>query len=193
MLIETILKKINNKFKNDIYRLNHILGVYQKATDLALFYGENVEEAQIAALFHDYTKNESLEFHLSLLDNEIINKYKQMVFMYHAFSAPIILQKEFNINNTNIFNAIRKHVWGHEDMNKLDKIILISDKIEDSREFPNINYFRELAFKNLDQTIYELLKNNINYYSKKGFEPFPEQIKILNSLSKKIFKLKKVW
>ncbi|MDO8057473.1 bis(5'-nucleosyl)-tetraphosphatase (symmetrical) YqeK [Candidatus Phytoplasma gossypii] len=186
MLIEEILKKINNKFKNDIYRLNHILGVYQKATELALFYEENLEEAQIAALFHDYTKNESLEFHLSLLNHEIINKYKQMVFMYHAFSAPIVLRQEFNINNTKIFDAIRKHVWGHENMNKLDKIILISDKIEDSRTFPNIDYFRKLAFKNLDQTIYELLKNNLDYYISKGFKSFPEQIKILNSLKKKL-------
>ncbi|MFW8664528.1 hydrolase, partial [Candidatus Phytoplasma citri] len=55
-----------------------------------------------------------------------------------------------------------------------------------SRTFPNIDYFRKLAFKNLDQTIYELLKNNLDYYISKGFKSFPEQIKILNSLKKKL-------
>jgi predicted HD superfamily hydrolase involved in NAD metabolism len=188
MLIENILKKLNEKFKNDTPRLNHILGVYRKAMELSRFHKVDSLQSQISALFHDYTKNNSLEFHLSVLDKKIINKYKQATFMYHAFSAPIVLEKEFKINDKKILNAIRKHVWGHKTMNKLDKIIFLSDKLENNRDFPQVNYFRKLAFEDLDQAVYQLLKFNFEYYKIKGGKHFEEQLEILASLEKKIKK-----
>ncbi|MDO8168248.1 bis(5'-nucleosyl)-tetraphosphatase (symmetrical) YqeK [Candidatus Phytoplasma melaleucae] len=187
MLIETIFKKINTKFKNDILRFNHTLGVYQMAIQLANFYKINdLTSIKIAALFHDYTKNEPLEFHLSLLSNLVISKYKQTPFMYHAFSASVMLQREFNIHNKKILHAINKHVWGHQSMNKLDKIILVSDKLENSRDFPKINYFRKLAFENLDQVVYQLLEYNLNYYQSKGFRHYKEPLTILKVLKIKM-------
>ncbi|MFB5029474.1 MAG: hypothetical protein WJU30_00004 [Candidatus Phytoplasma pruni] len=188
MLIENILKKLNEKFKNDAPRLNHILGVYRKAMELSRFHKVDILQAQIAALFHDYTKNDSLEFHVSVLDKKIINKYKQATFMYHAFSAPVVLEKEFKISDKKILNAIRKHVWGHKTMNKLDKIILLSDKLENNRDFQQVNYFRKLAFEDLDQAVYQLLKFNFAYYQSKGFKQYEEQLAILASLEKKLKK-----
>lgn len=186
MLIEQILQKVKEKFNNDINRLNHILGVHRKAIQLARLYKVDIEKIQIAALLHDYTKNESLEFHLSLLNNNQINRYKETPFFYHALSAAIIIQKEFNIKNKQIIQAIQKHVWGSLQMTKLDKIVFISDKIEHNRNYPNIDYLRQLSLVNLDKTIYFFLKFNFLYYKSKNFQIFPEQLKILEFFKKKL-------
>ncbi|AYJ01125.1 hydrolase [Candidatus Phytoplasma ziziphi] len=185
-LIEQILKKLKENFRNDDERLNHILSVCRKAVQLARFYKVDIEKAQIASLLHDYTKNESLEFHLSLLNKTKINKYKQAPFIYHAFSAAICVKKEFNIKDRQILNAIQKHVWGHINMSKLDKIIFISDKIEDNRNYPNVDYLRKLSLENLNKTIYYFLKLTFSYYKENNFTIFSEQLKVFDFFKNKV-------
>lgn len=185
-LINDILKKVNNKFINDLTRLNHILGVYREAMKLARLHKVNIMKAQIAALFHDYTKNESLYFHLALLKPYDIKKYKHIPFIYHAFSAAELLKKEFGIIDIVILNAIRKHVIGHLKMNKLDKIIFLSDKLESSRDFPQISYFRQLSLENLDKAVYKVLETNLNYYKNQNKQISPEQLSIFQFFQKKL-------
>ncbi|MBP3059178.1 HD domain-containing protein [Texas Phoenix palm phytoplasma] len=167
MIIEKILKKVQIKFKNDISRLNHIIGVYQKSIELALFYKVDIVHAQIASLMHDYTRNEPLEFHLSVLDKNIIEKYKNKTFVYHAFSASFVLEKYFGVKDKKIINAINNHVLGHKNMNKLDKIIFISDKIEINRKYPQVNIFRKMVFQDLSKTFSEILELNFNIHKEK--------------------------
>ncbi|MFR0368012.1 bis(5'-nucleosyl)-tetraphosphatase (symmetrical) YqeK [Candidatus Phytoplasma palmae] len=177
------------KFRNDITRLNHIIGVYQKSIELALFYKVDIFKAQIASLMHDYTKNEPLEFHLSIIDSNIIEKYKKTPFVYHAFSASFILMKEFGIKDKEIINSINRHVLGHIKMNTLDKIIFISDKIEINRKYSQVDLFRKLVFKDLNKTFYKILELNYNIYKERNeklnnFSFNEEQLKILNFFKK---------
>ncbi|MFP7699601.1 MAG: bis(5'-nucleosyl)-tetraphosphatase (symmetrical) YqeK [Candidatus Phytoplasma pyri] len=188
MLIEKIIEKVKIKFKNDKKRLNHILGVHRTAIKLSRFYKENLFQAQVTALWHDYTKNEPLEFHISCLTPQIIKKYESTPHIYHAFSAAIILKKEFKIDNVKILNALRKHVWGHKVMNKLDKIILLSDKIEPQRKYTQVDYFRKLAFIDLNQAVYQILDFHYNFHQKKGDVIHKEQKEILLNLKNKIRK-----
>ncbi|KND62636.1 Hydrolase (HAD superfamily), YqeK [Candidatus Phytoplasma phoenicium] len=167
-------------------RLNHILGVYRKSIQLARLHKVNTMKAQISALFHDYTKNESLDFHLALLKPQIINQYKHIPFVYHAFSAAELLKKEFGITDVIILNAIRKHVIGHLKMNKLDKIIFLSDKLENSRDFPQISYFRQLSLENLDKAIYKVLESNLHYYKNKHNKVCVEQLIIFKFFQQKL-------
>ncbi|WP_323847744.1 MAG: bis(5'-nucleosyl)-tetraphosphatase (symmetrical) YqeK [Phytoplasma sp.] len=186
ILIEIILTKIKEKFDNDNKRLNHILGVHRKAIELSRLYKVDIEKTQIASLLHDYTKNESLDFHLSVLDKKNIDKYKLAPFFYHALSTAVVIQKEFDIKNRQILSAIKKHVWGSIKMNKLDKIIFISDKIEHNRTYENVNYLRKLSLENLDKTIYFFLKFTFLYYKEKKFRIFPEQLEIFKFFKNKI-------
>ncbi|MDV3167033.1 MAG: bis(5'-nucleosyl)-tetraphosphatase (symmetrical) YqeK [Vigna little leaf phytoplasma] len=185
-LVTIILEKIHQRFKNDLFRLNHILGVYRKAIELARLHKINVNKAQIAALFHDYTKNEPLEFHLNLLPMHIIHRYQKTPFIYHAFSAAIVLEQEYKVKDKTILNAIRRHVWGYSKMNKLDKIIFISDKIEANRDYPQIDYLRQLALENLDKTVFYILENSINFYKNKNMIIFPEQLRVYESFKIKL-------
>ncbi|CAP18431.1 conserved hypothetical protein [Candidatus Phytoplasma mali] len=188
MLLEKIIEKVKIKFKNDKKRLSHILGVHRTSIKLSRFYKENMLQTQVAALWHDYTKNEPLEFHISCLPPKIIKKYQSTPHIYHAFSAAVILQKEFQINDIKILNALRKHVWGHKVMNKLDKIILLSDKIEPQRKYTQVDYFRKLAFIDLNQAVYQILDFNYDFNQKKGNIMHKEQQEILSNLKNKIRK-----
>ena len=49
-------------------------------------------------------------------------------------------------------------------MTKLEKIVYIADYIEPLREkAPRLEFVRKLAFQDLDECIYEILKDTLNY------------------------------
>ena len=54
-------------------------------------------------------------------------------------------------------------------MTTLDKILYIADYIEPRRDkADNLPQMRYLAFQDLDQTMYEILKSTLEYLAKKG-------------------------
>jgi predicted HD superfamily hydrolase involved in NAD metabolism len=186
MLLHKIRQCVETKLKNYPSRLEHTIRVYRIATKIARYYNKPLLPIQIAALFHDYTKNDTLEQQKTYITQSNIQKYKQTPAIFHALSAANILKKEFGITNLIILNAIKKHVWGHKKMNYCDKIVLLSDKLDPQRNFCQIKYFQKLTYLNLNQAVYELLKSNFDYFIQKGF-PLPSDYReILSSLKKTI-------
>lgn len=54
-------------------------------------------------------------------------------------------------------------------MGTLDKILYIADYIEPRRDkAANLDEMRHLAFQNLDQTLYQILKGTLDYLKQKG-------------------------
>lgn len=68
----------------------------------------------------------------------------------------------------------------------MDKIILISDKIEPNRTYDKVNHFRELAFIDLDQAIYEFLIDNIEYNKQEGFVIHDEQYQVIDMIKEQL-------
>ncbi|CAM11838.1 Conserved hypothetical protein [Candidatus Phytoplasma australiense] len=190
MLLIKIRQAVENKLKNHPLRLSHSLRVYRTATKMARHYKKPLLPIQIAALFHDYNKNDSLEEQRIYLNKASITKYQDTPAIFHALSAANCLKQNFNINNKIILNAIKKHVWGDVKMNYCDKIVFISDKIEPKRNFPQKLYFEKLAYLDIHRAAYEILKNNFEFFQKKGY-PLPSNYQlILESLKKDIKKRK---
>ncbi|CCP88278.1 bis(5'-nucleosyl)-tetraphosphatase (symmetrical) YqeK [Candidatus Phytoplasma solani] len=188
MLLTKIRQIVENKLKNFPLRLSHSLRVYRTATKLARHYRKPSLPIQIAALFHDFTKNDSFEQQKPYLTKISIIKYQKTPAIFHALSAANFLKKELGINNKIILNAIKKHVWGDIKMNYCDKIVFLSDKIEPKRNYPQRKYFEKLAYLDIHQAIYEILKNNFDYFLKKN-HPLPSNYQlILESLKKDIKK-----
>ncbi|MBT1576714.1 bis(5'-nucleosyl)-tetraphosphatase (symmetrical) YqeK ['Elaeagnus angustifolia' witches'-broom phytoplasma] len=191
MLLHKIRQAVETKLKNYPLRLEHTIRVYRTATKMARHYNKPLLPIQIAALFHDYAKNDTLEQQKPYLTQANIQKYSKTPAIFHALSAANILKKEFGITNVTILNAIKKHVWGDKKMNYCDKIVLLSDKLEPQRNFSQIKYFQKLAYFNLNQAVYELLKSNFDYFSQKG-SPLPYNYQeilssLKNSIKRKIF------
>ena len=53
-------------------------------------------------------------------------------------------------------NAIAVHSSGTENMTLLAKILYVSDKIDETRTYADVEYYRNIAYKDIDEAI----KNN---------------------------------
>ena len=186
MILEEIKKAVEEKLKDHPKRLNHVIGVYETATKLATHYGVDVIPVQIAALFHDYAKYDSIQDQIRYIDLKLVKKYSETPVMYHALAAAALLEYKYDFKDKDVLSAIRKHVWGATRMNLMDKIILISDKIEPNRTYDKVNHFRELAFIDLDQAIYEFLIDNIEYNKQEGFVIHDEQYQVIDMIKEQL-------
>lgn len=160
-MISEIYNDVEKKYVLKKDRLIHIYGVVETAKKLANHYNYDVNKAELAALFHDYTKYDSLEYQQSFATKEEILKYKDFDVMFHAISASRLLKEKYKINDEEVLEAIYNHVWGKTHMSILDKIILIADKTEPSRNYPGVEVIRNESFKSLDKAIIMYTKNYI--------------------------------
>lgn len=144
-------------------RYIHTLGVVNEAKELASIYNENIEDAELAALFHDFFRHDSLEVQSKYLtETEILNYQKQPI-VYHAISASHYVEETIKPKNHDIVLAIRNHIWGRPNMTTLEKILIIADKSEVNRKFEIAKTIRKVARINLDQALLMTLKNSIEH------------------------------
>jgi predicted HD superfamily hydrolase involved in NAD metabolism len=160
-MIEKVFEDVKEKFKDHPKRFTHTLGVIKTAVSLSIRYGVDSDKAYLAALFHDYTKYETVAEQTKFLSHEEIIKFEDEPVIYHALSAAETLKNKYQITDTEILNAIRHHVYGNKNMTTLDKIILVADKTEPSRDYPLVNDLRDMSLKSLDQTIIMYLEDRI--------------------------------
>ena len=180
-----IYNTVKNKYESlgaeKFNRFTHIEGVCKMATYLAKEYNENIKEAQIAALLHDFYKYESFDEMSLCLTDEEKNECQACKVLYHAYSSSHVLKDVFGIDNPRIVNAIKYHVFGHPNMSLLDKIILISDYTEEGRTYKDCIEVRKILLDgHLDLAILVSTKNIISLLIKEGKEPHPVQYQILN-------------
>lgn len=161
-MIEKIFDDVKDKFKDHPKRFTHTLGVIKTAVSLSLRYGVDSDKAYLAALFHDYTKYETLAEQTKVLSYDDVVRFESEPVVYHALSAAETLKNKYQVTDTEVLNAIRNHVYGSTNMSTLDKIILVADKTEPSRDYPLVHDLRIMSLKSLDQTIIMYLKDRIN-------------------------------
>lgn len=117
-------------------RLKHILGVAETAINLAINYGADPQKAELAGLLHDCAKEwkkEALlakaESHNLIWDKtDILNPH-----LLHSRVGALIAAEEFDIQDTEILNAITQHTLGKPNMSLLEKILFVADIIEPNR------------------------------------------------------------
>lgn len=158
-------KKLHKYLDED--RFMHTLGVMYTSASLAMAHGENINSAQVAGLLHDCAKcipnKKKLKMcsqnHLPVSEFE-----KNHPFLLHAKLGAYLAEKKYGITDSKILNAITYHTTGRPSMTKLEKIVYIADYIEPLREkAPRLEFVRKLAFQDLDECIYEILKDTLNY------------------------------
>ncbi len=175
-MIEEIKKKVTEKLKGYPKRLQHVLGVYETAISLAQAHHLDEEKVAIAALFHDYSKYDSIEAQIEYLDLEVIKDYVETPVIYHAFAAAKKLEMDFDIHDEDVLNAIRYHVWGRIGMSDIEKVILISDSCEPNRKFDDAQDIYNVALRDLDLASEYVMKASIDYLETKGLVPAKEQL-----------------
>lgn len=168
-LVQRVKESINKQS-----RFEHCLRVEQTAIKLAEKNHCDVEQAAVAGLIHDYAKERTdQEFQQVIknknLDPDLLNWGN---FIWHGEVGAEIIRDELGITDETILNTVRRHTIGASEMTTLDKIVYVADYIEPGRQFPGVNYAREIAFADLDdgvrfetqQTLKYLLENNKKIY-----------------------------
>lgn len=179
---ETITKMQKRLKKHlDRERYEHTLGVMYTAGALAMRYGSDLEQALIAGLLHDCAKCIPGEkkirmcdkYHLHVSEVELANPS-----LLHARLGAFLAAKRYHVDDKTVINAIACHTTGRPEMTLLDKIIYIADYIEPGRqELPNMAVVRRLAFEDIDECLYRILKDSLVYLNSRGIpiDPMTEK------------------
>lgn len=174
---EKIKKDLKNMLSN--FRYKHSLMVADEARKLAIRYDVDEDKAYIAGLLHDIAKEFTEEENKKWINDYSLDKEwlkKENSKIVHAEIGAIYARITYNVED-DICEAIRYHALGNIQMNTLDKIVFVADKIarENADEF--IIKLKKIAYQSLDKAIilsFEFLKakflkegNNINPVSDK--------------------------
>lgn len=162
----------------DARRYEHTLGVEYTAAALAMRYGADIEEAQLAGLLHDCAKCLSDEKILSLCEKHdipVTETERKHPFLLHAKVGGYLAQKKYGVKNSRIIDAIVCHTTGKADMTLLDKIVFVADYIEPGRKrAQGLAEIRELAFRDLDAALLQILENTLHYLKSTSCEIDPQ-------------------
>ena len=151
----------------DEKRYEHTLGVAFTAASLAMRYGADVKQAQVAGLLHDCAKCMTNEERMSICKKnklEVTPVEKANPFLLHAKVGAFLAKEKYGIQDEEILSAVRFHTTGRPNMTLLEKIVFTADYIEPSRKTaPNLDEVRTLAFQNLDMALCKILSDTLDY------------------------------
>ncbi|MCK5732338.1 MAG: bis(5'-nucleosyl)-tetraphosphatase (symmetrical) YqeK [Tenericutes bacterium] len=173
-LINQIEDYLFKKFNEPNKRLKHIYNVKKVACTLGAIYNADIPSVVVASYLHDATKNDSIEENIKLAGNLIYDDTPEACI--HAYAAHNLAKTMFKIDDLDILNAIKFHCSGRAEMSLIEKIIYVSDFIEEDRPFVTVE-LRELAKTNIDKTVYLIMVQTKDYIlkNKQEFSSYTEE------------------
>lgn len=151
----------------DEERYAHTMGVMYTCAALAMVHGCSLEDAQAAGLLHDCAKCIPNKKKLKMCSQhkiQVTDFEKEHPFLLHAKLGAYLAKEKYGIKNGEILSAITYHTTGRPAMSTLEKIVYIADYIEPMRtKAQHLPKIRKLAFEDLDECMYEILKDTLIY------------------------------
>ena len=158
-------------------RYEHTLGVEYTAAALAMRYGADMEEAQLAGLLHDCAKCLSNDQLLEFCEKHNITvtaPERESPFLLHGKVGGYLAEKKYKVKNPDIISAIVCHTTGKPNMTLLEKIVFIADYIEPGRKrAAGLAEIRKLAFSDLDAALMQILGNTLDYLRESDYSIDP--------------------
>lgn len=163
-------------------RYEHTLSVAYTAANLAAVHGEDVQKALVAGVLHDCAKCLSHKKQIALCDKYHVHlspmEAAENSPLLHAKTGSILAREEYGIEDEDILNAISYHTTGRPQMSVLEKIIYIADYIEPGRRhmkrfgdgapMERLAQIRQMAYRDLDETLLNILSDTLDYLQSKG-------------------------
>ena len=178
--LEEIRKRLSEK------RFIHSVNVAEKAEYLAKKYGADEKKAYTAGLLHDIMKDTPKEIQLDMLEN----KYGQNLSgvekanhkLYHAMSGALFIERELNVTDREIIDAVRYHTTARKNMSILEKVLYIADYISDDRDYDGVERMREKAEISLECAMREGLQFSIIELAEKEKAIHPDSLDAYNEI-----------
>lgn len=172
--MQEIITQLRNELSGRLSatRYEHTISVSFTAAALAMRYGCDLDQAELAGLLHDCAKHYSDETivkkcekkNLSLTEDE-----RKAPAVLHAKYGAWLAETKYGITDQEVLSAIRWHTTGRPAMTLLEEIIFTADYIEPRRnQAEDLPVVRPLAFTDLKECIYQILKDTLDYLNGKG-------------------------
>ncbi len=156
-------------------RIKHTYGVIILAIKLAKMVGVDTQKAELASLLHDIAKYENyLDYPNFKVDSSVPKD------VIHQFLGEYICREKLAVNDEEVLNAIKYHTTGRANMSLLEKIVFVSDLIEEGRTFNGVEELRKAVFEDFNagfnlciKEIYKFLlrdKKDVYYLTKEAYE-----------------------
>lgn len=142
-------------------RFIHSLNVASAAKKLAELNGADPHKCYIAGLLHDICKELSAEEQLALIERskfEISPVERSAKKTHHAIAGAQFIAEKYGIEDEDILSAVRWHTVGKGGMNIYEQIIFMADIISDERSYKNVEFYREITYRDLLRGLYETFK-----------------------------------
>lgn len=173
MMDETILTiRKHLKKKLDARRFEHTLGVEFTCAALAMRYGCDLRQAELAGLLHDCAKRydgPTLLRKCREREIPITQAEEQDPALLHAKLGAWMAGEKYGIEDEEIKSAIRCHNTGKPGMSLLDKILYVADYIEPGRDrAKHLPELRKQAFLDLDEACLSIMEQTLEYLKESG-------------------------
>ncbi len=180
------IEKYSRKLKKyiDENRYFHTQGVRFTAASLAMAHGIDYRKAELAGLLHDSAKCIPDTKKLRLCEKNGIamsDVERENPFLLHAKLGAYIAEEKYDVHDPEILDSIRSHTTGKPAMTPLEQIIFIADYIEPRRnKSPNLAAIRRMAFRDLDETCYMILKDMLLFLQSRSSKIDPTTMEAFN-------------
>lgn len=141
------------KYRLSKYRYEHTLSVHNLALELAKVHHINLKQVSLAALMHDYCKEDYSDVYIP---NNLAFEA-----LHHAYGAAAVLSKHYYIKDRQVLRAIKGHVSG-TSTSPLGMILYIADKCERTRQYDTEPWIT-MAKKDLRKTFKQLKEFTLEY------------------------------
>ena len=148
------------------YRWKHTVGVAVMAAENCTRYNVPERDAVTAALFHDcgkeLTKNSPL-----ISGCDIPPDVPSPV--VHQFSSAYLAEHIYGVKDEDALNAVKYHCSGRENMAPLEKLIYLSDMLEEGRDYDGVSELRDIFERDKDEALYCAFERQLNHLNSSGF------------------------
>jgi predicted HD superfamily hydrolase involved in NAD metabolism len=155
-------------------RFQHILRVEALAVQLAHFWNVPEDQALLAALLHDVTRDVPEPVLADMAANTDDPLAREMSLtparvVLHAPVAALVARRDFGVTDPDVLRAIALHTTGDPVMSPLAMIIFLADYCESGRRFPGVDDVRVLLHKNLIGAMALALKQTLGFLAQQGW------------------------
>lgn len=182
MELEEIQKYVKNNLSEKRY--NHSVGVMERAKELAIKFGADIDVCAKIGIAHDIAKEipEDEKIKYCIENNIEIDEIEEKnTSLLHAKIGKDIAIKKFGFSES-MGQAILNHTTGNKDMDIYSKILFIADRTSKDRNFEDLEYLKSLEDKGIDEAILYILDKKIELQIKKKAQIHLNGIIARNSL-----------
>ena len=109
----------------------------------------------------------------------------EQIDLAHSLLGAEAARRDYGVYDEEILQAIRYHIGGHKDMTLLDKVILLADFIEPTRDdYPGLTEMRALAYTDMDAALLVGLRATVEDNIQRGRLIHPWSLDAIKILAK---------